>query len=285
MSDQTPPPDGAEGTGSVPTPPPYEPPATPPTPPPPAPPAGPPTAPPSYGSAPPPPPAPPAPADAGSGVSIGSAWSWSIAKFGQYAGMLIALAAVVFVLRLAQSVASNALVPKTVVNADGTISSGIFVGLGTSLLLNVVFAILVALATVGVYRAALKISRGEAPSFDNLMSTENLGPYIAVAIVYFVLSFVGLLLCIIPGLIVIFLFQFAPFYALDKGLGVGAALGASYRGVTQNIGPVILLALINIVIAILSGLIYGILTLVLLPFSALITVHVYRQINREPIAP
>lgn len=218
-------------------------------------------------------------------------------KFGKYAAVLIGLAAIVFVIRLIQSIVTNVIFnslnkcdnPSVTLTDSGISVQNCTVSFGTSimvnLLLGIIFAILVALVTIGIYRAALKTTLGQAPAFEHLTSSENLVPYILVAIVYFVLSFAGLVLCIIPGLIVIFLFQFAPFYALDRGDGVGAALGNSYRAVTQNFVPVLLTALINIVIGILSGILFGVLTLVLLPFGALFTAHIYRQLNREQIAP
>ncbi len=259
----------------------------------------PPPPPPGGGGAPPPPPPPPPPAHAaaGGGVDIGAAFSWAISKFGQYAAVLIGLAAIVFAIRLVQSIVSNIIFNRlndcsnpTVTVTDSTIALGnCGIGLGTSIAVNVVlgiiFGILVALVTIGIYRAALKTTQGEAPRFEHLTTSENLVPYILVAIVYFVLSLVGFALCILPGLVVIFLFQFAPFFALDRGEGVGTALGNSYRAVTQNFLPVLLLAIINIVIAFLSGILWGILTLVLLPFGALLTANVYRQVNREPVAP
>jgi len=88
----------------------------------------------------------------------------------------------------------------------------------------------------------------------------------------------------LPGIIVAFLFQLAPFYALDKGQGVGEALGNSYRATTANIGPALLMTLVNILAAIVGSLFWGILTLVALPFAALFTAHMYRQFNREEIA-
>jgi len=269
--------------------------ATPPPPPPPPPPA-----PPAGSVPPPPPPAPAAPAAGGSSnVEIGAAFSWALAKFQQHAAVLIALAAVVFVLRAVQSLITNVLVnnasnncANTTITQDGNgnvnisngCTTGLFANLGISLLMSIIFSVLIALATVGIYRAALRRTQGVTPSFDQLTTGENLGAYIAVAIVYFLASAVGIVLCILPGLIVIFLFQFSPFYALDKGQGIGEAFGNSYRAVTANFVPVLLAALVNIVISILSGFIFGLLTLVLLPFAALFTAHVYRQLNREPIS-
>ena len=265
----------------------------PPPPPPPAPPAG--AVPP-----PPPPPAPAAPPAGASGnVEIGPAFSWALAKFQQHAAVLIGLAAVVFLLHAIQSIITNVLINNASNNcanttitqdANGNVNiangctTGLFANLGISLIMSIIFSILIALATIGVYRAAIRRTQGVTPSFDQLTTGENLGAYIAVAIVYFLASAVGIVLCILPGLIVIFLFQFSPFYALDKGQGIGEAFGNSYRAVTANFVPVLLAALVNIVISILSGFIFGLLTLVLLPFAALFTAHVYRQLNREPIS-
>jgi uncharacterized membrane protein len=279
------------------------PPPPPPPPPPVAPPVAPPTAPPAGPTPPPPPPPPPAPGAApagGSGqVDVGTAFSWAIAKFQQHAAVFVGLAAVVFVLRAVQQVITNVLINNANnscvntsitqdangnVNISNGCTTGLFANLGITLVLSIVFAILIALATIGVYRAAIRRTQGVTPSFDQLTTGENLGAYIAVAIVYFLASFVGILLCILPGLVVIFLFQFSPFYALDKGQSVGQAFGNSYRAVTANFVPVLLAALVNIVASILSGFIFGLLTLVLLPFASLFTAHVYRQLNHEPIA-
>ena len=117
-----------------------------------------------------------------------------------------------------------------------------------------------------------------------LTTGEHLGAYLVVAIVYGIASFAGLVLCFIPGIIVIFLFQFAPLYALDKGQGVGEAFGNSYRAVTSNFVPVLLAALVNIVASFLGGILFGVFTLITLPFAALFTVHIYRQLNKEQIA-
>jgi uncharacterized membrane protein len=230
-------------------------------------------------------------ATGGSGnVDVSAAFSWAVAKFQQHAGILIGLAAVVFALRAVQSLLNTALVSNSTncVNPDGTLSgscaTGIFANIGISLMLGVVFGALIWLASIGVYRAAIRRTQGVTPSFDQLTTGENLGSYFAVAIVYGIAVFVGLVLCFLPGLVVIFLFQFAPFFALDKGQGVGQAMGNSYRAVVANMVPVLLTALVNIVVGILSGFIFGLLSLVLLPFGALFTAHVYRQLNSEPVA-
>jgi uncharacterized membrane protein len=192
---------------------------------------------------------------------------------------------------MTNAAANNCTSTAVTINQDGSVTSGgvscatgLFANLGISLVLAVIFGALGILASIGVYRAALKRSQGETPDFSMLTSGEHLGKFLVVAILYGIASVVGLVLCIIPGIIVIFLFQFAPYYALDKGLSVGEAFGNSYKVVTSNFVPVLIAAIVNAVAAFLGGLLFGILTLVTLPFAALFTVHVYRQLNKEPIA-
>lgn len=232
---------------------------------------------------PPPPPMPPAPpAGPGAGDTVSSAFSWAVAKFQENIGVWVGLAAVVFALNAAQTIIS-----RVINNNSGNSAGGVFAGLGITLVLGVVFGVLAWLASIGVYRAALRRSQGTQPSFDMLTTGENLLPYVVVAIVYGIATVVGLALCILPGIVVIFLFLFAPFFALDKGQGVGEAFGNSYRLVTQNFGAVVLVAIVNILASILGSLpfTFGLLTLVTLPFSALFTVHAYRTLQNEPVAP
>lgn len=153
-----------------------------------------------------------------------------------------------------------------------------------SIVVAFIFGIISWIVRIGITRAALKATQGETPSIEHLTSTENLGAYLVAAILFGIASVVGLALCIIPGLIVIFLFQFSPLLALDKGVGVGDAFRRSYTMVTENVGPTILLMIINAVAAFLSGILWGIFAIVLVPISLLVTAHVYRQILREPIA-
>jgi len=275
------------------------PPPAPPTPPRGTPPPPPPPPPPSNTPPPPPPPATTwqdgTAASPTSSVDVGAAASWAFKKFGQYAPVWLMLAGVVFVLRLLQNLFANWMADRSTTNcspslaADGTFSSNcttsFTAGIAAGLIGAIIFGILTALASIGIYRAALKTSKGEAPTFADLTSTENLGPYIIVAIVYGLLSAVGLVLCIIPGLLVIFFLQFSPYFALDKGMGVSEAFSSS-ASVVKRAPLAVILAMIVTAIALVMGTwIWGVLTLVALPFAALFVVNIYRQLNREPVTP
>ena len=284
------------GSGSVPelTPPavpPVVPPVVPPggATPPPAPPSGPPVYPAGAGE-------PVGPAN--NGVSVGNAFSWAMTVLQKNLATFISLAAVVMAIYLIQHLVGNNIGNQLTqncgnggVNTGGGIAlgpacnAGVFAGLGIKWLLSLVLGVLGALASIGVYRAALRRTEGVEPSFAMLTTGENLGPYIITALLYGLAVTLGLIACCIGSLVVMFLFQFAPLYSLDKGAGVGEAFSRSFNVVKSNIGAVLITALINFILAIIANTLWGIPTLLTLPFTALFTAHIYRQLNSEAIAP
>ena len=272
------------------------------TPPPPPPPPGPPPGPPGGGYTPPPPPPPgggvpggyqPYNPGAPSGtIDIGSMFNWAFAKFGANAVPFILLALPIVVLGLIRYFVSNA-ITDSIVNScttddilNGRSCGSSFVsGIIAAVLVALIFGVLIYIVQVGVYRAALKTTRGEVPDFSHLTSAENLVPYIITSIVVGLAIFVGTALCIIPGIIAAMFLSFAPMASLDTGAGVGDALNKSIDISKRNIGPIIVIAIILILINIISGLTLGLLYVVAMPIQALLVANAYRQGSGEPIAP
>mgnify|MGYP003325477048 CR=1 FL=1 len=270
---------------SFPTPPPEEPDfsapggATPPLPPPPAG-SEPPIAPPPYTPPPasPPPPAPPAGPPApyvpqSTGVNIGEAFSWAISVLQKNLGVLVGLAAIPAVINFVINLFSRS-------NSNGQSNPG-FLGF----IVIFVLAVISFLATVGLNRAALKRTQGITPAFDMLMSGENLVPYVLTSIVAGIAAAAGLIVFCIGAVIVATLLIFAPWHSLDTGAGIGEAFSKSYRQVIGNLGGVILLILVSLAGAVVSLCTCGIGTFFVTPVMALMTAHVYRQVNGEQVAP
>ena len=145
------------------------------------------------------------------------------------------------------------------------------------------FVIASFLATAGVIRGALYVTRGQRIGFAETF----LGPFFGVfALTIFVImiAFVaGLFLFILPALIVILLFQFAPFFALDRGYAPFAALRASANLVRTNWAVAILVLLVSAVAYLVSGLFWGIPTIIALPIAALVTAFAYRALQGESV--
>ncbi|MBL8166559.1 MAG: zinc-ribbon domain-containing protein [Acidobacteria bacterium] len=122
------------------------------------------------------------------------------------------------------------------------------------------FVFLIALGAVfggaylwsGLYRTAFKQLRGEPISVKDLFSGGDaflrvLGAFLAMG----VLTMLGGLLCILPGLVVPGLLMFTVPLIVDRNLSVGEALSASYNATKSNW---LMFALFAIVVGILASL-------------------------------
>lgn len=231
------------------------------------------------------------PGPAGPRPQVALAISWAFDTFKRNPLPFIALAAVVAVIQVIQQIGSQPLAaivedctdPQTPgqINAcAAAVGLAAIVGLAVTF----VFIALSFLATIGIYRAALDVSRGIAPEFTALLKTENLGRYIVFSLAYLGLVIAGFVLCVIPGILVAFLLQLGPFFILDKGYRPVEAMKASYSVISRNVAPAIVMVLFSLLVTLLGSVFYGILTLVTLPFASLFIVHMYRQFNGEPVA-
>lgn len=238
-----------------------------------------------------PPPPPPVPGEGPAPrADVGRAISWAFDRFRAFPGQFIALAAVVTVIQFVQQIGTrplqNIIVDCTDPATPGQVNAcTAAIGLSAiaAIIISLVFAFLAFLAQIGVQRAAIRSTQGVPPSFSQMLTGQHLGKYILYVIVYVILFIIGLVLCILPGIVVLFLLQLGPYYILDKGHGVGEAIKASYNAVTKNIGPALIMTIFAVLVSVLGGLLFGLLTLVTLPFASLFTAHMYRQFNHEPI--
>lgn len=231
-------------------------------------------------------------------ADIGTAFSWTFAKFQQHLVPFLSLSGVIAAVTLVGGIVTTKLAETTAddlrINENGVLvnDGNFWSGLVGSIVLSIVIALFVAFLRVGLLRAALRTTRGESPSFNDLLTGTNLVPYIVAAIVTGILVAIGTVLCILPGIIVGFLLLFAPTHALDKGAGVSDALSWSFNAVKANVVPCIVLVLIGIVVGIITAIAGGIggtivatiLGLFTEPISALLNANIYRQMGNEPIA-
>ncbi len=222
---------------------------------------------------------------------VGRAISWSFDRFKSNAAAFIGLAAVVTVIQLLQQLGTRPLEsilvdcsnPQTPGQVNAC-TAALGIGALVSIIISLVFVLAAFIAQIGVQRAAIRATQGVKPSFSEMLTTQHLGKYILFMIVYSVLAGLGLILCIAPGIAVLFLLQLGPYYILDKGYGVGEAIKASFRATTRNFGPAIIMTLFTFLVLMLGGAFFGILTLLTLPFASLFIAHMYRQFNGEPIS-
>ncbi len=146
--------------------------------------------------------------------------------------------------------------------------------------------------SLGLIRAALIILDGRQPRVEDVLSTKDLLPYLAASLLVWITVGVGLVLCIIPGLIAGFLLQFYGYAIVDGKTGgptpqtdpIGA-MRTSYNTVSQNVGDLILLAVLCIVLNIAGALLCGVGLLVSVPVTALAIAYGWRFFSGGRIAP
>lgn len=146
---------------------------------------------------------------------------------------------------------------------------------------------------LGLIRAALSILDGGRPSVEQLLSTKDIGPYLVASLLVALVVTVGLILCVIPGLIAGFLLQFYGYAIIDKKVDSvttapqstpTGAMRASFEVVAGNIGPLILLAVLSFLLNVAGALLCGVGLLVSLPVTAIAIAYAWRYFSGGRIA-
>jgi uncharacterized membrane protein len=225
--------------------------------------------------------------------TVGDALGYAWAAFKANLAALVLLALVVIGVQLVVT-ALRALIEL------GTRSdSGLVVGTATvlSLVMAIVAFVVGMVVAVGLIRAALAVMDGRTPMPSMVFQTEGLVPYILAAILFGLGVSVGLVLCIIPGLVLAFLWQFYGYAIVDGHPEVGAvaSLGRSFQVVKSNVGELLVLwlALIGIflvigliaVIPLIGWLVAAVALLVLYPVFALSLAYAWRRMTGGVVAP
>lgn len=104
----------------------------------------------------------------------------------------------------------------------------------------------------------------------------------AAIITMFVVWF-GLLMCILPGLVVIYLLWFAPMAVVD-GESATEALDASYRFTTGSLGEVVLFVLLSIALTVAGVLALGLGVIVAAPVVTIGMAYTWRVLQGRPVA-
>ncbi len=167
-------------------------------------------------------------------------------------------------------------------------------GVLLSFVMNLASTFISLVISLGLIRAALAILDGHTPEIGDLLSTKDLVPYIVASLLVTLLVGVGLVLCIVPGLIAGFLLQFYGYAIVDRRIGASTvapqsdpigAMRASFEITSSNVGSLIVLAILSILLNLVGILLCGVGLLVTLPVTAIAIAYAWRFFTRGPIAP
>jgi uncharacterized membrane protein len=246
---------------------------------------------PSYGSVqppegtppPPPPPPPSAPGGSSDAFSAPDAIGWGWRKFTANVVPIVIAGVVVVGISIAVNVIGGAIAG----GGGGAMGFGDSPGsfdLGSaivSLLASIVQFVLGA----AVARTALDVADGQEFDFFGAFGKINIVNVIIASVIVGILTTIGFLLLVIPGIIVIFLTFFTTYFVVDdSNASPVQAVQDSVKLVTSNLGDSLLLALLNILVIIAGVIALCVGIFVAYPVTVFATAYAFRKFRGQPVA-
>lgn len=288
MSDDNTPPEGgfSDATPDQPTPPP--PPYGSEVPPPPA-----------YGDTPPPyTPAPPAPPGSfGGGYSPVEAIKYGWGKFTASPSSLLIPAlifiAVLFAVEIAVQLLLRATITGTRTCTEEIFGTQVETQCGPSFVMSLFAAGIASLFVsfvsqvlgAGLIKSALNVADHKPVSAGDVFGYATKSNVLVTGLLVSVATFIGTLLCYLPGLIIGFLLMFSMFYVVDKDQEPMEAIKSSVNLVTSKLGDTILFALLGGLVLIVGAILCLVGLLAAIPVVLAGAAYTFRVLNNEPVTP
>jgi uncharacterized membrane protein len=245
---------------------------------------------------PPPPPVPPEQLQGAGGFSVGNAFSYGFKKFQENLGPIVlatlGIVGVLIVLALLRIILVSAfdIGAKTVtVNDNGTIttSGGGFFGaaLWLSLVLGLVQWIVGQVIAAGITRGSLQITDGVKPELSTMFKEIDYVQVAAASILTGIAVTIGIILCIIPGIIVAFLASFTTYFIVDQKMDAIEGIKASIAFTRAHTGDLVLFFLACIAAVIVGACLCGVGLLVAIPVVVIAQAFAFRSLQGRTVAP
>ncbi|MCQ4120360.1 hypothetical protein [Rhodococcus tibetensis] len=135
------------------------------------------------------------------------------------------------------------------------------------------------LINAALVRGALHEVDGNKPAFGSFFQFTNVGAIIIASVIVGVLSTIGFILLVIPGLIVVFLTWWTLQFVIDQNQDAVTGIKSSFGIISQNVGPLLLLALALVGINILGAIPCGLGLLVTIPLTIIASTYAYRVLT------
>ncbi|MFS3128442.1 hypothetical protein ACLM5J_08540 [Nocardioides sp. Bht2] len=154
-----------------------------------------------------------------------------------------------------------------------------------ALVWNIVATVLTMILSAGAIRMAFDVVEGRQPSLSTMFDRINFGQLIIASLVLGALTAVGLMLCVLPGLAVMFLSYFTTYFIVGKDQDAITAIKSSFSLTASNFGAVLLFAVLAVCVAFVGLLACCIGIVVVYPITVVGTAYTFRVLQSEPVAP
>ena len=124
----------------------------------------------------------------------------------------------------------------------------------------------------------LKVASGRQLEWNDIFSFPNFGASLLASFLTAIATGVGMIQCLIPGIIVAFLLYYSVYFTVDKGVDGIAGMKASWATLSSHVGELFPFALTGVGLYILGGItLIG--WLVTVPLAALLSAYSYVRIQ------
>ena len=243
------------------------------------------------GGYPPPPPGYYPPAGPGtSGFSVGEAFGWGWTKFRENIGPLVVVALAILgvlivlgVLRVLVVAGGDAAFDPSTGQLDDTALQG--TALFFSVLFGLVQFVVSVIVSAGIVNGALGITQGRPLELGTMFRGFDVWQLAVAAILTSLLTFVGLLACIVGAVVVAFFLSFTTYFIVDEGQSATQAIQSSFRFTKDNAGELVLLFLAIIGANLVGACLCGVGLLITVPVTILAQAYAYRVLRHQPVNP
>jgi uncharacterized membrane protein len=163
----------------------------------------------------------------------------------------------------------------------GFFSASYFVGF----LFNALTWIVQTIVGAALIKGALDLTSGKPLSVSSMITGVDFVQVVIAAVLVGIATFIGLVLCILPGIAVIFLTWFTTFFIVGKGMNAIEAIKASVSFVTGNFASMALLLLASMGALIVGAIACLVGLLVAYPVVLIAQAYSFRVLNGEQVAP
>lgn len=157
---------------------------------------------------------------------------------------------------------------------------------GGAILINLVMMVINIIIGIGVIKLALKQIDGQKLEYSELFANAKYFPnYFAASLIIGLITFVGFLLLIIPGIYWAIKYSFATYLIVDKNMSISEAMkksGEMTKGKKMNL---FVLGICYLGVIILGALVIGIGLLWAMPVVWISMAYVYRKLLKDSPAP
>lgn len=174
--------------------------------------------------------------------------------------------------------------PNTGEFEGGATSGGFFAGaMIVSLLFSAISWAVQLVIQAGIIKASLDLTRGRKIDLGSAFNGINWGQVIVASLLIGVGTFVGLILCILPGIVWIFMTWYTLYFVIDRDMSAVDAIKASIGLVKDNIGPLLLFFLAAIAAYIVGACLCGVGLLAAIPVVVIAQAYTFRTLTGDTV--